>query len=120
MVIVVSPSRTTKLALTINYITSQEIAPVSAEVDVKFGSIQCNLMISRLAPLLSLRPAKKPKPTAPHEENSSNSLPTQQGNKKDMEKKARTLIWNAAGSAPEITIILFSTNDSSLFRVKFL
>lgn len=96
------------------------MAPVRAEVDVKFGGIQCNLMISRLAPLLSLCPAKKTKPFVPQEESSSSTLSTHQGDTEDSEQKAKPIIWNATGSAPEITIILFSTNDSSLFRVKFL
>lgn len=91
-----------------------------AEVDVKFGGTQCNLMINRLAPLLSLRPAKKPKLTVPHEESSSSASSTHHGNTKDAEQKAKPILWNARGSAPEITINLFSTDDSSLFRVKFL
>lgn len=114
-------SNTTTLALKpINCITSQEMAPVRVEVDVKFGGIQCNLMISRLAPLLSLCPAKKTKPPVPQEESISSTLSTCQGDTEDSEQKAKPIIWNATGSAPEITIILFSTNDSSLFRVKFL
>ncbi|XP_078157262.1 protein SABRE-like isoform X1 [Carex rostrata] len=98
-------------------IPKKEMAPVRAEVDVKFGGIQCNLVISRLAPLLSLRPAKKTKPPVPQEESSSSTLSTHQGDTEDSEQKAKPIIWNATGSAPEITIILFSTNDSSLFRV---
>ncbi|KAJ4793688.1 Golgi-body localization protein domain isoform 1 [Rhynchospora pubera] len=98
-------------------IPNEEIAPIRAEVDVKFGGTQCNLMISRLAPLLSLSPAKKPKPIVSHEESSSSDLSTHRENLKDMEQKAQPIIWNATGSAPEITIILFSTDDLSLFHV---
>ncbi|KAJ3673403.1 hypothetical protein LUZ60_006777 [Juncus effusus] len=95
-------------------IPNEELAPIRAETDVKFGGTKCNLMVHKLVPLLSLKPAKKPKPLVLSEKENNNKNISE---KEIIEQKPKLIMWSLTGSAPELTIVLFTTENSPLLHV---
>ncbi|OAY77250.1 Protein SABRE [Ananas comosus] len=81
--------------------------PIRAEVDVKLGGTRCNLVINRLKPFLLLRSAKK-KSLVLHEKSQLEKVPTD---------NTKLITWSCRVSAPELTVVLYSLNDSPLYRV---
>ncbi|XP_020240761.1 protein SABRE-like isoform X2 [Asparagus officinalis] len=86
----------------------QPLQPVRAEIDVKLGGMQCNLIVSRLEPWLGFHFSKK-KNMVLHNETSRKER-TQVG-------KTKTITWTCTVSAPEITIVLYGLNDLPLYHV---
>jgi hypothetical protein len=85
---------------------SQSTLPIRAEVNIKISGAQCNLIISRIKPLILFKSAKK-KPLVLHE------IPQQE--KAPKEKLPLALVL--AFSAPELSVVVYSLEDIPLFHV---
>jgi len=86
-------------------IPTQSTLPIRAEVNIKISGAQCNLIISRIKPLILLKPAKK-KPLVLHE--------SPQPEKAPKEKLPLALVF--AFQAPELSVGLYSLDDIPLFH----
>ncbi|CAL4930998.1 unnamed protein product [Urochloa decumbens] len=89
-------------------IPTQPALPVQAEVDVKISGFQCNLIISRIKPLIRINSDKK-KPLVLHE--------SPQQEKAPREKLA--LAWACTLSVPDLTFVLHSLDDVPLYHCLF-
>ncbi|XVE95166.1 hypothetical protein REPUB_Repub02eG0072900 [Reevesia pubescens] len=89
------------------YIPIQPISPVRAEVDVKLGGTQCNIIISRLKPWLRLQSSKK-KGMVLQEETSTIQKP--------QSTDSKAFMWTCTVSAPEMTILLYSISGVPLYH----
>ena len=90
-----------------NAFAFQPISPVRAEVDVKLGGTQCNIIMSRLKPWLRLQSSKK-KGMVLQEETSI---------LKPQSTESKAFMWTCTVSAPEMTIVLYSISDVPLYHV---
>uniref|UniRef100_A0A2P2MSK6 Protein SABRE isoform X1 n=1 Tax=Rhizophora mucronata TaxID=61149 RepID=A0A2P2MSK6_RHIMU len=88
------------------YIPVQPISSVRAEIDVKLGGTQCNVMMSRLKPWLRLHQSKKKKMVLQEE-----SAPVQ-----SQSTESKVIMWTCTISAPEMTIVLYSINGLPLYH----
>lgn len=88
----------------------QLTVPSRAEIDVKLGGTQCNIIMSRLKPWMHLHMPKK-KRMVLHEENYN----PEKSQKTDM----KVIMWTCTVSAPEMTIALYSLSGLALYRVSF-
>lgn len=86
----------------------QPTSPVRAEVDVKLGGTQCNIIMSRFKPWLHLHFSEK-KRMVLREETSIHQKP------QSTEPKA--IMWTSTVSAPEMTIVLYSISGVPLYHV---
>ena len=84
----------------------QPALPVQAEVDVKISGFQCNLIMSRIKPLIRIKSDKK-KPPVVHESPQQEKAP----------KEKLALAWACTLSAPDLTIVLHSLDDVPLYHV---
>ncbi|KAJ4966887.1 hypothetical protein NE237_018736 [Protea cynaroides] len=89
-------------------VPTQITTAVRAEIDIKFGGTQCNVIISRLNPWIRLHLSKKKKmvlrdETPPHLERSERS-------------EIQAIMWTCTVSAPEMTIVLYSIMGSPLYH----
>ena len=91
-----------------NAFAFQPISPVRAEVDVKLGGTQCNIIMSRLKPWLRLQSSKK-KGMFLQEETSTIMKP--------QSTESKAFMWTCTVSAPEMTIVLYSISDVPLYHV---
>ncbi|XVF64917.1 hypothetical protein PTKIN_Ptkin09bG0204900 [Pterospermum kingtungense] len=89
------------------YIPVQPVSPVRAEVDVKLGGTQCNIIMSRLKPWLRLQSSKK-KGMVLQEETSTIVKPQL--------TESKAFMWTCTVSAPEMTIVLYSFSDAPLYH----
>ncbi|GAB4839472.1 hypothetical protein Ancab_028995 [Ancistrocladus abbreviatus] len=89
------------------YVPMQSTSTIRAEIDVKLGGTQCNVILSRLTPWLHLHFAKK-KRMVLKEESSNQDRPKSTGFK--------AIMWTCTFSAPEMTIMLYSMSGSPLFH----
>lgn len=89
------------------YIPIQPTSPVRAEIDVRLGGTQCNIIMSRLKPWLQLHYSKKKKMVL-REENPTPAKP------KSTDSKA--IMWTCTVSAPEMTIVLYSISGLPLYH----
>lgn len=76
--------------------------PIRSEIDVKLGGTQCNLIVNRLKPWLSLDLSKKKERVHAEQE-------------KCLTKKNAVIMWTFTVSAPEMTVVLYSLNDAPLY-----
>lgn len=88
------------------HFSPQPALPVQAEVDVKISGFQCNLIMSRIKPLIRINSDKKKPPVV-------NESPQQE--KAPKEKLA--LAWACTLSAPDLTIVVHSLDDVPLYHV---
>ncbi|KAG2540710.1 protein ABERRANT POLLEN TRANSMISSION 1 isoform X2 [Panicum virgatum] len=86
-------------------IPTQPALPVQAEVDVKISGFQCNLIMSRIKPLIRINSDKK-KPPVAHESPQQEKAP----------KEKLALAWACTLSAPDLTIVLHSLDDVPLYH----
>lgn len=91
--------------------TIQPTSPVRAEIDIKLGGTQCNIIMSRLKPWLRLHYSKK-KRMVLREELSAPEKP------RSTESKA--IMWTCTVSAPEMTIVLYSISGVPVYHVSDL
>ncbi|AQL06602.1 aberrant pollen transmission1 [Zea mays] len=89
-------------------IPSQPALPVQAEVDIKISGFQCNLIVSRIKPLIRINSDKK-KPLVLHENPQQKKAPK--------EKLALSLACTM--SVPELTLVLHSLDDVPLYHCIF-
>ncbi|XWS25397.1 hypothetical protein CRYUN_Cryun27aG0064900 [Craigia yunnanensis] len=89
------------------YIPIEPFSPVRAEVDVKLGGTQCNIIMSRLKPCLRLQSSKK-KGMVLQEETSTIVKP--------QSTESKAFMWTCTVSAPEMTIVLYSISDVPLYH----
>ncbi|XP_015690856.2 protein ABERRANT POLLEN TRANSMISSION 1-like isoform X2 [Oryza brachyantha] len=83
----------------------QSTSPIRAEAGIKISGSQCNLIISRIKPLIPLNSAEK-KPLVLSESSTQEKTPK--------EKLALDLVFTL--SAPELTIVLYSLDDIPLYN----
>lgn len=88
---------------------SQPAKPIQAEVDVKISGVQCNLIISRIKPLIRVNSDKK-KPVVLRENAQQEKAP----------KEKIALVWACTLSVPELTIVLYGLDDLPLYNVSTL
>lgn len=89
------------------YLPIQPTSPVRAEIDIKLGGTQCNIIMSRLKPWLRLHYSKK-KRMVLREELLAPEKP------RSTESKA--IMWTCAVSAPEMTIVLYSISGVPVYH----
>ncbi|KNA17373.1 hypothetical protein SOVF_080580 [Spinacia oleracea] len=89
------------------YIPLQPVSAVRAEIDVKLGGTQCNMILSRLEPWIRLHFAKKKKMVLKEEAISVD---------KPKSKESKGIMWTCTVSAPEMTIILYNMSGLPLYH----
>lgn len=82
--------------------------PIRAEIDAKLGGTQCNLMLSRLMPWMRLH-SLKTKGMKLSKENSHLEV--------SQTKEIKQIMWTCTVSAPEMTIMLYSSSGLVLYHV---
>ncbi|KAK3151633.1 hypothetical protein QOZ80_3AG0248430 [Eleusine coracana subsp. coracana] len=87
------------------YIPTEPAKPIQADVDVKISGVQCNLIISRIKPLIRVNSDKK-KPLVLRESPQQEKAP----------KEKLALVWACTLSVPELTIVLYSLDDLPLYH----
>ncbi|XP_008794010.2 protein SABRE isoform X1 [Phoenix dactylifera] len=88
-------------------IPMEPLLPIRAEVDVKLGGTQCNLIMSRLKPWLHLHLSKKKRMTL-GKENSRKE--------RSQPSDVKAIMWTCTVSAPEMTIVLYDLNGLPLYH----
>ncbi|XP_022773030.1 protein SABRE isoform X2 [Durio zibethinus] len=89
------------------YIPIQPISPVRAEVDVKLGGTQCNIIMSRLKPWLRLQSSKKERMVLQGETSTI---------VKSQSTESKAFMWTCTVSAPEMTIVLCGFSGVPLYH----
>lgn len=89
----------------------QPTSPVRAEVDIKLGGTQCNVLMGKLKPLLDIHSSRKKKivlreGSATAEKSSSSEL--------------KVIMWTCTVSAPEMTFVIYSLTNMPLYHVSYL
>ncbi|XP_039049976.1 protein SABRE isoform X2 [Hibiscus syriacus] len=85
----------------------QPVSPVRAEVDVKLGGTQCNIIMSRLKPWLRLQSSRK-NGMILQEETSTLEKP--------QSTESKAIMWTCTVSAPEMMIVLYSISGVPLYH----
>lgn len=86
----------------------QPTSPIRAEIDVKLGGTQCNIIMSRLKPWLRLHYSKKKKMVL-REEVVTPVRP--------QSTESKAIMWTCTVSAPEMTIVVYSISGLPLYHV---
>ncbi|KAF9603303.1 hypothetical protein IFM89_034652 [Coptis chinensis] len=89
------------------YVPLQPIAPLRAEIDIKLGGTQFNIIPSRLKPWIQLYLSKKKKMVL-REEKPNLDRPQASENK--------LVMWTCTVSAPEMTVVLYSIFGARLYH----
>lgn len=90
----------------------QPTLPVRAEVDIKLGGTQCNLLMSRLERWLRIKFSRDKKKMVLQEGKTKS--------KKSSLSEVKAIMWTCTVSAPEMTLLLYSVSGSPLYHVSFL
>ncbi|XP_021642395.2 protein SABRE isoform X2 [Hevea brasiliensis] len=90
------------------YIPLEPTSPVRAEIDVRLGGTQCNIIMSRLKPWLQLHYSRKKKMVLREEIH----VPV-----KSQSTASKAIMWTCTVSAPEMTIVLYSINGLPLYHL---
>lgn len=85
----------------------QSASPIRAEVDLKLGGTQCNIIMSRLKPWLRFYSSRNKKMVLRKE------MPSE----KLQSSESKAIMWTCTVSAPEMTIVLYSIDGSPLYHV---
>jgi hypothetical protein len=88
----------------------QSITLVRAEIEIKLGRSQCNIIMSRLKPLLLLRSSKKKKVVLREETSVV----------KPKSNDSKTITWTCKFSTPEITIMLYNMAGFPVYYVSIV
>ncbi|XP_057973448.1 protein SABRE [Malania oleifera] len=88
------------------YVPTQPNSPIRAEIDVKLGGTQCNIIMSRLTPWIRLHYSKKKRMVLRENSNLEKPPPTE----------FKVIMWTCTVSAPEMTIVLYSISSSPLYH----
>lgn len=89
----------------------QPTSTIRAEIDIKLGGTQCNIIMSRLKPWLGLHLSKKKRMVLQEE--------TSKTERRQL-TEPRVVMWTCTVSAPEMTILLYSISGSPLYHVSNL
>ncbi|WOG92852.1 hypothetical protein DCAR_0312129 [Daucus carota subsp. sativus] len=89
----------------------QPTSPIRVGVDVNLGDIRCNLVMSRLKPLMQLKTSKK-KNTVIREE-TSKTPPIVENSQSNQSKP---IMWTCTLSGPEMTIVIYNLNGLPVYR----
>ncbi|XP_057773183.1 protein SABRE-like [Salvia miltiorrhiza] len=89
------------------YIPLQPNCPVRSEVDVKLGGTQCNLILNRLEPWMSIRLPQKQKKEV---------LEKSPAKEKSHSSEQKRIMWTCTLSAPEMTVVLYSLSGCPLYH----
>lgn len=87
----------------------QPTLPIRAEIEVKLGGTQCNIIISRLKPWMQLHFSKKKKMVL--QEGSTNNPDKVQAT------DSKAIMWTCTVSAPEMTTVLYGLSGFPLYHV---
>lgn len=85
--------------------------PIRSEIDVKLGGTQCNLILNRLEPWMSIRLPQKQK------KEQIEKIPAKE---KSHSSEQKTIMWTCTLSAPEMTVVLYSLSGCPLYHVSSL
>ncbi|OIW02537.1 hypothetical protein TanjilG_12851 [Lupinus angustifolius] len=88
-------------------VSVQPLSPVRAETEIKFGGLQCNIIMSRLKPWLLLHGSKKKKVVL-REETPAVVKP--------QSTESKPIMWTCNVSAPEMTIMLFNLAGTQVYH----
>ncbi|XP_068654022.1 protein SABRE-like isoform X2 [Aristolochia californica] len=91
----------------------QLTSPIRAEIDIKLGGTQCNIIMSRLKPWMHLHMSKK-KRMVLHENHANHDRPDNTERADVTDRKA--IMWTCTLSAPEMTIVLYNLNGLPLYH----
>lgn len=86
----------------------QPTSTIRAEIDIKLGGTQCNIIMSRLKPWLRLHLSKQ-KRMVLQDETSKTERPQL--------TESKVVMWTCTVSAPEMTIVLYDISGSPLYHV---
>ncbi|XP_077234098.1 protein SABRE-like isoform X2 [Tasmannia lanceolata] len=89
----------------------QLTAPIKAEIDIKLGGTQCNIIMSRLKPWIHLLKSKKKRMVLREDTSKDNSY-LDRSQTADM----KVIMWTCTVSAPEMTIVLYSLSGLPLYH----
>ncbi|PQQ07718.1 protein SABRE [Prunus yedoensis var. nudiflora] len=89
------------------YIPIQPTSPIRAEIDVKLGGTQCNVIMNRLKPWLRLHFSKKKRMVLREETSTLDKPPP---------TDTKAIMWTCTVSAPEMTIVLYSISGLPLYH----
>lgn len=89
----------------------QPVLPIRAEVDIKLGGTRCKLFISRLQPWLRLHFLKKKRLVLQEKTHTV---------EKTKAADMKAIMWTGTVSAPEMTVMLYGTEDLPLYHVSNL
>ncbi|PON89822.1 FMP [Trema orientale] len=109
------------------YFPIQPSSPIRAEVDVKLGGTQCNIITSRLQPWLGLHFSKKKRMVLQEEVSSVEKPPVSKKKRMVLQEEvssveklpvsdAKAIMWTCTLSAPEMTIVLYSISGLPLYH----
>ncbi|KAK4747514.1 hypothetical protein SAY87_014100 [Trapa incisa] len=93
--------------LSLVYLPLEPNLPIRAEVDVKLGGMQCNVLMGTFKPLLEIQSSRKKtvhKGTATAEKSSSSS------------SELKVITWTCTVSAPEMSLALYSITNVQLYH----
>lgn len=93
----------------------QPITPIRAEIDVKLGGTQCNIIIGRLKPWMHLHFSKKKKMVLQEGATDPDKGATNPDKVHSSDLKA--IMWTCTLSAPEMTTVLYSLSGFPLYHV---
>ncbi|XP_042024224.1 protein SABRE-like isoform X2 [Salvia splendens] len=89
------------------YIPLQPNGPIRSEIDVKLGGTQCNLLLNRLEPWMSISLPKKQKKEV---------LEKSPAKEKSHSSGQKTIMWTCTLSAPEMTVVLYNLSGCPLYH----
>ncbi|XP_068657036.1 protein SABRE-like isoform X2 [Aristolochia californica] len=91
----------------------QLTAPIRAEIDIKLGGTQCNIIMNRLNPWMRFHMSKKKKMVL--SENHANHDRPHNTEPVDV-TDTKAIMWTCTLSAPEMIIVLYSLSGSPLYH----
>ncbi|XP_047962243.1 protein SABRE [Salvia hispanica] len=89
------------------YIPLLPNSPIRSEIDVKLGGTQCNLLLNRLEPWMSISLPKKQKKEV---------LEKSPAKEKSHSSGQKTIMWTCTLSAPEMTVVLYNLSGCPLYH----
>lgn len=94
-----------------NVSTIQLSSPIRAEIEVKLGGTQCNIIMSRLKPWLRFHYSKKKRIVLQEEKPALEKLQS---------TESKAIMWTCTVSAPEMTVVLYSISGLPVYHVSNL
>ncbi|KAK4742107.1 hypothetical protein SAY87_000108 [Trapa incisa] len=112
--------------LSLVYLPLEPTSPIRAEVDIKLGGIQCNVLMSKFKPLLDIQSSRKKKMvlrkgTATAESSSSSTTTTTSSSSSSTATSSsssefKIIMWTCTVSVPEISLVVYSITNVQLYH----